>query len=647
MGACFQRPFVSREDKPLHGPTRHPTITEANELRTNSWKLTAVGARAMQGATLGFVPSFRVEAADDPTRSVREESQDCTSISEPLRGLAVLYRAMSPRRRKHLFLTLGLMLIGAAAETVAIGTVIPFLVIIANPHAPLIPERLRDFLVHAPGGQIVGAALLVASTGVVAAIVRLLLLSTSQRLAFTWGGELSIHAFGRMLRQPYPAYLDRNSSELLAGLEKVNRVTTAMLQPALQGLAAVILALCIIALMVAVHPAAAAVTAVTIASAYGLANLLTGRRLSRNSRAVAREIAARTQIMREAIGGIRDILLDRSQPSFEARFADVVMQARRGMAENAFMTAAPRFAVESIGIVVLSLVAIALTARRGGILEAIPTLGLLAVGAQRLLPLLQQTWLGWSQVRANRQLLIDVADLIEIPVSPDHSHDAVALPLRDSIQLDSIGFVYSSGRRALDQLSLSIRRGEKVGIAGANGSGKTTLIDVLMGFLEPTSGMMRIDGRPLDSVTRCAWRASISHVSQTIYLSDDTIAANVAFGAQEPLDLPRLNETIEIARLDSLVAALPHGIFTRVGERGVRLSGGQRQRLGIARALYRRAPILVLDEATSALDERTEIEVVESLAGLSDGTTMIIVSHRPTTLALCERVIMLEQGRSV
>ena len=601
----------------------------------------------MQGATLGFVPSFNVDIAKEPPVRAPAMARDRPRASDALAALRVLYGAMSPRRRNHMFLTLALMLIGAAAEVVAIGAVIPFLVIIASPHEPLIPESLRALLAHAPGGAIVGAAALLGFAGIIAAAVRLLLLSSSQKLAFMWGGELSILAFGRMLRQPYPAYLDRNSSELLAGLEKVNRVSGAMLQPALQGLTGAILSLCITALMFAVHPLAATATAAALASAYGIAHLLTARRLSSNSKAVAREITARTKILREALGGIRDVLLDRSQSAFEANFADVVMQSRRGIAQNAFLTAAPRFVVECVGIVALSLIAIALVSRDGGILEAVPTLGLLAVGAQRLLPLLQQSWLGWSQVRANQQLLVDVAELIEMPIADVEADCVASLPLRHCIELESVSLAYSNGARALDRVSLSIQRGERVGIAGANGSGKTTLVDVLMGFLVPTSGTMSIDGRPFDSLARAAWRGTIAHVSQSIFLSDDTIAANVSFGARQPLDLECLCEALEIAQLGGFVAALPEGIFTTVGERGVRLSGGQRQRLGIARALYRRAPILVLDEATSALDEKTEVQLVDSLAEHCRDTTMIIVSHRQTTLALCERVIVLDQGKIV
>jgi ATP-binding cassette subfamily B protein len=565
---------------------------------------------------------------------------------DAFRAAATLYRrAMNVRRRRQLFATVAMMLVGAAAETIAIGAVIPFLALIASPDPTLVPQQLRDILGLAPGGPVVGAALLLALAGVLAAVARLLLLWMSQAFTTAWGGELATLVFGRMLRQPYSAYLERNSSELLGGLEKVQRVTFVMLQPALQGAIAAVLALCIAALLFAIHPVAALITTASIAMAYGLIVLLTADRLTANSVVVAREISARNRIAREALGGIRDIILDRSQASFEEAFALVETHGRQAMAQNAFIAGAPKFLLETTGIVALSFVAVALSAREGGILAAVPILGVLALGAQRLLPLLQQAWVGWSQVSANVQLLVDVADLVALPVTPQASAQSAPLAFREAVELDSVSFDYSNRRRALEDVSLSIRRGERVGITGVSGSGKTTLIDILMGFLEPTSGTMKVDGECLEGAARSAWQCNISHVSQSTYLSDDTIAANVTFGARGAVDGTRLHEAIEAAQLGPFVASLPDGVSTSVGERGVRVSGGQRQRLGVARALYRRAPILVLDEATSALDEATELAMVEALGRLEGPLTMIIVSHRAATLALCDRVIRLDQGR--
>jgi ABC-type bacteriocin/lantibiotic exporter with double-glycine peptidase domain len=250
---------------------------------------------------------------------------------------------MSARRRRHLFATLALMLVGAAAEIIGIGAVIPFLALITNASSRLIPEGLRHILAMAPGGPVVGAALLLATAGVTVAVVRLWLLWTSQSLAMAWGGELATLVFGRMLRQPYSAYLERNSSEFLAGLEKVNRVVGGILQPALQGMIALVLALCIAALLFAFRPLAAIIAAVFIGSAYGLTIAFTRRRLAANSILIAREMTSRTQTAREALGGIRDVLLDRSQPAFDERFSAVEMTTRSAMAHNAFIVGAPRF----------------------------------------------------------------------------------------------------------------------------------------------------------------------------------------------------------------------------------------------------------------------------------------------------------------
>jgi ATP-binding cassette subfamily B protein len=553
---------------------------------------------------------------------------------------------MSPRRRKHLSLTMALMLFGAAAEIFAIGSVIPFLALIASPNSALISGRLRHILDLAPGGPMVGAALLLAGAAILVAAVRLWLLWTSRSFAVDWGGELATQIFNRMLRQPYSAYLDRNSSELVSGFEKANRVT-ATLQPALEGAIAAALALCIAALLLAIDPVAASITAASIGLAYALISLVTTRRLANNSVIIASELTARTRIVREALGGIRDILLDGSQAAFGQKFAQIEHRARRAMAQNGFIAGAPRFVLESTGIIVLSFVALLLSARSGGIVGAIPLLGVLGLGAQRLLPLLQQAWVGWSQVSANMQAIVDVADLLALPIEAEGMGGSTPLPLHKSIELRAVSFAYSTGRQALEEVSLSIRPGERVGIAGATGSGKSTLVDVLLGFLEPTAGTRTIDGRPLDATARRRWRGNIAHVSQSTYLSDDSIAANITWGTAWAIDVDRLRAAIDEAQLGAFIASLPEGASTTVGERGVRLSGGQRQRIGIARALYRGARILVLDEATSALDGETERKLVEGLARLDRDKTLIVVSHRASMLSLCDRVITLEHGRVV
>ncbi|MEA3065553.1 MAG: ATP-binding cassette, subfamily bacterial PglK, partial [Sphingomonadales bacterium] len=278
--------------------------------------------------------------------------------------------------------------------------------------------------------------------------------------------------------------------------------------------------------------------------------------------------------------------------------------------------------------------------------KAIPVLGALALGAQRLLPLLQQAYSGWSLASGNHRAFRDIVELMEAPIPAPQPAAAQPLAFERELAFERVGFRYPEGRFGLVDVDFSLRAGEHVGIAGPTGGGKSTLLDLMMGLLEPDCGAILVDGRPLDAASRPAWQAGLAHVPQAIYLADDTIAANIAFPRQaEGLDPERLRAAVRAAQLENFLAGLPEGLETRVGERGVRLSGGQRQRIGIARALYRRPRLLILDEATSALDEATEGAVLAGLQGLRKDLTLVTVAHRATTLAACDRLIRVEGGR--
>jgi ATP-binding cassette subfamily B protein len=222
-----------------------------------------------------------------------------------------------------------------------------------------------------------------------------------------------------------------------------------------------------------------------------------------------------------------------------------------------------------------------------------------------------------------------------------------AKPFRESIALRSVSFTYGGSALALTDIDLMIGKGERIALVGRTGTGKSTLVDLLMGLLRPTTGEMLIDGRPVDDATLGAWQTQIAHVPQAIFLADDTIAANIAFGAGETIDMNRVWASAGQAELTDFIRHLPKQMDTRVGERGVRLSGGQRQRIGIARALYKRAAVLILDEATSALDDRTEAAVMNSVTGLDPHLTIILIAHRLSSIAGCQRIYELENGRIV
>jgi ABC-type multidrug transport system fused ATPase/permease subunit len=559
--------------------------------------------------------------------------------------LVAFYRTLSARRRWQLAAVLAVTLAGALAELMTIGASLGFLTLIA---APQRVDFASGLIARLGGDPVVTASMLLVAAAIAAALIRLVLLWLSHRFVMAVGHDMAARIFGRMLRQPYADYVRRGSSEVLSGIEKVQSVVADLLQPAMQGLTAGLIALLIVLMLFAIDALAASLAAFIVVLVYGVMSRFTRGRLRANSQTLSETGTARIKIIQESLGGIRDIILDHAQPLFEEKFRRIDSRYRRARATTEFITAAPRFVVEAAGIVAIALTALAMSFKPHGIVAAIPILGALALGMQRLLPLLQLTYSGWSRSTGTLQLLADVVALMNAPVVADQPGAAGAgtMPLQREIRFEKVSYRHGESGFAIDRASLAITQGSRTGISGPTGAGKSTLLDLIIGLLEPDSGTIRIDDQPLDRTGRGAWMAGIAHVPQSIYLADDSLAANIAFGkAAGEIDRERLAAVIEAAQLSAFIAELPDGLATRVGERGIRLSGGQRQRVGIARALYKQAPVLILDEATSALDDATQAAVMDAIMKLDGGRTIIIVAHRRSTLEGCDQILHVEAGR--
>jgi ATP-binding cassette subfamily B protein len=559
--------------------------------------------------------------------------------------LGTLYAAMTRRRRRQLALTVVAMLAGAVAELVTIGAVFPFLALLTRRPGGTGGSAWSRIPLAGIDSPAAAAAILVAAA-LTAAAVRLGLLWMTQRLVNGFSHDLARAMFGRMLRQPYADYVRRNSSDALASMEKVRDIAGQVLQPLMQAAIATVMALFIAVFLFVLSPVAAAGAGVSLGLVYLAISRLTRHRLSANSKVIAAAARERVKIVQEALGGLRDIILDRSHGVFEEEFSGIDARLRKALSVNAMIGQGPRFAIEAAGIVAIAVVALWMSAQAGGIVAALPALGALALGAQRLLPLLQQAYLGWTGTLGNRQALADIAAMLNAATIAEPPAATAKLPFREALTLRGVSFAYGDGPRVLEAVDLDIARGARIGIVGPTGSGKSSLLDLIMGLLEPSAGAIAVDGRPLDDATRPLWQAQIAHVPQSIYLADDTIAANIAFGVRRgAVDEARLRACAEAAHIAEFVAGLPEGYATRAGERGVRLSGGQRQRIGIARALYKQAQVLILDEATSALDDETEAAVIASMMALGSGITLIMIAHRRSTLDGCDRILAVDKGR--
>jgi ABC-type multidrug transport system fused ATPase/permease subunit len=562
-------------------------------------------------------------------------------------ALRQLFAHLPRARRRQFWLVLALTLGSAAAELATLGAVLPFLSLLSSPdRLPAVPW----FPMVVPGDALASAAVLLASAAVFAGAIRLLLIRTGQLFAYGLGHDVNLEIQSRVLDQPYSWHVAHGSREVLASLEKVQLLSHGVALQLVQGLSGAVIGVALALALVAIEPVAAALASGLLALVYVGVSAATRHRLAGHSGSASSALSGRIGIVQESLGGIRDVILDRAQALYLAAFSRIDRQLSRARSDAAFLSVAPRYLIEVAGMVLFAAAAVLLARREGGFADALPVLGALALGAQRLLPLIQQVYQSWSTVIANRAVTADLLALLGLPPS-EETEDGPPLPLEREIRLEGVGFCYAGRiQPALSDVDLRIARGARVAVTGPTGSGKSTLADLIMGLLHPDAGRVTVDGVLLEGPRRAAWRRSIAHVPQAIFLADASIARNIAFSSgPDAIDPERVAEAARRAQLSSFIESLPEGYETRVGERGVRLSGGQRQRLGIARALYKNAPVLVLDEATSALDDDTEAKVLASLDALArdSGLTLIVIAHRRSTAAACDVTVRLEDGRVV
>ena len=563
-----------------------------------------------------------------------------------------MWRNLSKRRRRQLLMVALLMLVGALVEVVNLGAIFPFISVLAAPETVFSISMVQDIAgslgITRADQLVLPITLIFIGTVSLAGAFRLLVLWLNNRLAYAAGHELSALVYQNTLYQPYHVHISRNSSEVISGVEKVDSAIVTLFH-VLTLANATLVSLAVLATLMAIEPLITVLAFLIFGLCYALVAWIIRHRLYKNSQITALEATRRFKVLQEGLGGIREVLLSGSQPFYVDVYCRLDWSLRRAESMINFLGGCPRYAFETLGIVLIAMLAYGLSLQTGGLKTALPLLGAMAVGTQRLLPALQQIYGAWAGILGNQAKLNDVLDLIEQPI-PEEALLAPPAPLdfHDEIRFENISFHYTQdGPWVVRDFNLRIPKGARVGFVGRTGCGKSTTLDLLMGLLLPTSGRIVVDGSPLNGKNLRAWQRILAHVPQSIFLADVTLAENIAFGEPtEAIDMERVRHVARQAHIAEFIESTPEGYNALVGERGIRLSGGQRQRLGIARALYTQAEVLVFDEATSALDNTTEREVMDTIDGLGQELTILIIAHRHSTISRCDMIVQLDQVKN-
>ncbi len=561
-----------------------------------------------------------------------------------------LQALITPSRRREALALLVLMLIGMALETLGLGLVIPALAFMTDPgftskHQSLYP--LLDMLGNPSQVKLItlGLLLLVA----VYTIRTLFLTFLSWRQAsFTFGVQenLSQRLFTGYLQQPYTFHLQRNSAQLIRNVvNETNQFTLGALIPGMALLTEMLVLLGIAILLLCVEPLGTILVVIILGVTSYTFHSSTKTRILHWGEARQLHDGLRIQHLQQGLGGAKDVKLLGREDDFLSQYAVHNAGSARMGERQTILAALPRLWLELLAVIGLAVLVFIMLAQGKSMTSLIPVLGLFAAAAFRLLPSVNRVLNTIQCLRYSLPVINVLYSELQQFTGQSVAHQHVSLPFNRKLQLHDTSYTYPGAPApVLTHINLTIHKGTSVGFVGGSGTGKTTLIDIILGLLTPTHGKITVDGIDIQLNIR-GWQDQIGYVPQSIYLTDDTLRRNVAFGlAPDQIDEEAVQRAIKAAQLDEFVSALPDGLDTLVGERGVRLSGGQCQRIGIARALYHDPPVLVLDEASSALDAETEQDIMQAIRSLK-GKTILIVAHRLSTVEHCDTIVRLEQGK--
>lgn len=573
-----------------------------------------------------------------------------------LKTIRKLLFLLTSQERKRALLLLVMIVIMAALDVVGVASIMPFMAVLSNPGV-IETNALLSYTYSVMGFK--NPADFMFFLGIVVIVVLVLSLTfkaitTYAQLRFSLMREYTIgkRLIEGYLNQPYAWFLNKHSANLgNTILTEVNQVMGSAMAPMMNVIAQGLLSLALLVLLVIMNPMIAFIVGAVLGITYAIIYYLMRNVLLRIGLDRVKASEAKYKAVNEAFAGIKEIKIGGLESMYVERFGRPAELFAKSHALIQVIVQIPRFAIEAVAFGGMLLMVLYLMSGSGGFASGLPIVALYSLAGYRLMPALQLAYASVVQLRSATQALdLLYNDVKNLPPVILRNTDEGILTLKDKIVLENISFTYPfAEKQSLQNISLEIKTHHTIGIVGVSGGGKTTIVDIILGLLEPDSGSLSVDGIKINSSNGHSWQKCIGYVPQQIFLIDDTVVGNIAYGVEpDKIDMVAVETAARIANLHNFVLEeLPLGYDTAVGERGVRLSGGQRQRIGIARALYHSPQLLILDEATSALDNITEQAVMEAVNNLGNDITIIIIAHRLTTVRACDQIYLMQEGEII
>lgn len=570
--------------------------------------------------------------------------------------LKELYKHFSSRRRVQSKMFLGLIFLAAFAEIFSIGIVIPFLSALMKPNIIFMSDWAQPILstlnIKTANDLPFAMTIIFILVVLISSVIRLVHTWVLVMLAHRIGADLSQKAFLNTVSLPYEDLISKNSNDLISTLfVKLNLVVVQIIAPCFSLITSFILTIAILTALIVIEPVISFSIFLSFICLYGISILMLKTKMFDQGDMINIEQTKVIRFLQDALGSFRDMILDNTQEIYSDLYKKSDTKLRIAHAKIEFFRLSPRHIIEAMTMIIFSIIALFLISSESGSPESsIAIMGALAMGGIKLLPIFQNGYAGWAGVKSHHSLLIDTLELLrDTDNNVEIEIENKELIFNHYIKFENVSFAYKGNdfkEESLSNICINIKKGERLGVVGQTGSGKSTFADILMGLITPSSGKIVIDDTLLTNINIDMWRKKISHVPQSIFLTDASIASNISLGSSDDdIDIDKILQAAKGAQIHELISSWPDGYNTVVGERGVKISGGELQRIGVARALYKNPEILVLDEATSALDSKTEASVMNYIYNLDETLTIIIIAHRESTLKNCTAVIKLSKGK--